>query len=548
MNLDKEYPIRQMFGAKVRPLVSKEKDEYLSLASLIDIKEFLPEIDAESNPDVLPIAFNACVVNRVNRNDDVIDTDTAISLAKNFVNKQINLEHKRDRVVGVILKAGYSSFGTDEPMTEEEVKKSDGPFNITLGGVLWRVVNSRLTDLVEEVSDPSSENYELVSASWELGFQDYHLVLLEGSEKNIAKGTVISEVSEVEALSENLRSSGGSGEINGKKIYRKPVGKVASLGIGLTENPAAEVKGIATALTKVTQVETESTKAETEEVASSEAEGVAKDFEPHWMYNPKTGEKEWAKVEADHIRLAKMGWGHEPIQDINSKEIEAGQPQIEKNSVLKDKTMKLDSVKQITDENLKELNASQVSKLIEEDIAKESEKFVAEKQELNSDLEAAKAETAILATKQTELTDTVATLEKELAEMKEAETARAAQELFNSQMDSLDATFELSDDERGILAKRLSGVDAEGFTALEAELKVLMSEKVKGLKTEAEKTEKAPELEIKASEEAEKVIEDASKSAELDKETVANTSSTEEKSLKDRYSAAFGGDAFNITV
>ena len=75
-----------------------------------------------------------------------------------------------------------------------------------------------------------------------------------------------------------------------------------------------------------------------------------------------------------------------------------------------------------------------------------------------------------------------------------------------------------------------------------------MSEKVKGLKTEAEKTEKAPELEIKASEEAEKVIEDASKSAELDKETVANTSSTEEKSLKDRYSAAFGGDAFNITV
>ena len=132
--------------------------------------------------------------------------------------------------------------------------------------------------------------------------------------------------------------------------------------------------------------------------------------------------------------------------------------------------------------------------------------------------------------------------------MKEAETARAAQELFNSQMDSLDATFELSDDERGILAKRLSGVDAEGFTALEAELKVLMSEKVKGLKTEAEKTEKAPELEIKASEEAEKVIEDASKSAELDKETVANTSSTEEKSLKDRYSAAFGGDAISITV
>ena len=45
----------------------------------------------------------------------------------------------------------------------------------------------------------------------------------------------------------------------------------------------------------------------------------SKDFEPHWMYNPKTGEKEWAKVEADHIRLAKMGWGHEPMNEGEGK-------------------------------------------------------------------------------------------------------------------------------------------------------------------------------------------------------------------------------------
>jgi len=33
-------------------------------------------------------------------------------------------------------------------------------------------------------------------------------------------------------------------------------------------------------------------------------------FQPHWMYDPKTGEKEWAKVKADHDRLNKKGWGH----------------------------------------------------------------------------------------------------------------------------------------------------------------------------------------------------------------------------------------------
>ena len=34
-------------------------------------------------------------------------------------------------------------------------------------------------------------------------------------------------------------------------------------------------------------------------------------FEPHMMYDPKTGEGKMAKVEADHIRMKKMGWGHD---------------------------------------------------------------------------------------------------------------------------------------------------------------------------------------------------------------------------------------------
>lgn len=36
------------------------------------------------------------------------------------------------------------------------------------------------------------------------------------------------------------------------------------------------------------------------------------EFKPHFMYNPKTGEKEWAKKPEDHERLDKMGWVHEP--------------------------------------------------------------------------------------------------------------------------------------------------------------------------------------------------------------------------------------------
>jgi hypothetical protein len=35
-------------------------------------------------------------------------------------------------------------------------------------------------------------------------------------------------------------------------------------------------------------------------------------FKPHWMYDPETGEKEWAEKPEDHERMADKGWVHEP--------------------------------------------------------------------------------------------------------------------------------------------------------------------------------------------------------------------------------------------
>jgi len=73
----------------IKPLVSPEKDKYLSLASLAEIRHFLPNIDTSANLDLLPVAFDACVINRVNKNKDVIDTQTALAVYKNFINKPI---------------------------------------------------------------------------------------------------------------------------------------------------------------------------------------------------------------------------------------------------------------------------------------------------------------------------------------------------------------------------------------------------------------------------------------------------------------------------
>ena len=76
----KEFKFKTTFSSSVRPLVSEEKDKPLALASLVDVGNFLPQVDVEKNVDLLPIAFNAFVVNRVNKNGDVIDTETALAM------------------------------------------------------------------------------------------------------------------------------------------------------------------------------------------------------------------------------------------------------------------------------------------------------------------------------------------------------------------------------------------------------------------------------------------------------------------------------------
>ena len=113
----KDFKYKTIFSSTIKPLVSEEKDKYLAMASLMQVGELVPEIDTEKEIDLLPIAFNAAVVNRVNKNGDVIDTKTAMAAYKSFINKPINIEHNRQRVVGTILTASFSEFGSDAPLT-----------------------------------------------------------------------------------------------------------------------------------------------------------------------------------------------------------------------------------------------------------------------------------------------------------------------------------------------------------------------------------------------------------------------------------------------
>ena len=79
-----DFKYKSQFNSPVKSVVSEEKDKYLALASLQKIQKFLPDIDVKKDIDLLPIAFNSFVANRVNKNGDVVDTKTSIEIYEHF--------------------------------------------------------------------------------------------------------------------------------------------------------------------------------------------------------------------------------------------------------------------------------------------------------------------------------------------------------------------------------------------------------------------------------------------------------------------------------
>ena len=479
-NLIMKFPYTTTFSSILRPIISEEKDKYLALASLVQLGDFIPNVDTEKNVDLLPVAFNAAVVNRVNKNGDVIDTATAFAIYKDFINKPINLDHNREKIIGVILTAGFSEFGSDTILTEEEIKNLKGPFNITLGGVLWRIANPGLADMIEDSGDSSSNNYQKISASWELGFSDYNLVVIEGESKNIEDGLEISDASQIEDMKANLRAFGGSGKIGKtKSVYRKVVGNVIPLGIGLTETPAADVKGIIT--TK------------------------------------------------------------NDVEEVKAEEIISKNENLNVNTTINQDTMKITSIKDITDENLKQVSASQISDLIEQELKTASEKFAAEKSAVDQALKAAQEQYNTLLSSQDVLKQEVDSLKTALQAAQEEMQKAAASEIFNARMASFESEYDLDAEAREVIAKDIFNLDDESFAAYKNKMAIFMKNKKKGAKEEPAKEDK----EAKAS--VTEVVEEVTDSAKKEVVGIPTTSTASDSTLFDKYKKAFDYDGFVVT-
>lgn len=505
----KNHKYTTTFSSVIKPVVSEDKDKYLALASMVELEKFLPDVDIEKNIDLLPIAFNAFVANRVNKNGDVVDTETAVAMHDNFVNKPINIEHNRKSIVGTILTAGFSSFGSDEPLTKEEVGETKEPFNVTLGGVIWKIADQSLADKIESSSDPTSEDYMGISASWELGFSDYNLVVLEGDEKNIENATEISDPEEVEKHMDKLKGFGGKGKFDdNSSVYRKVINDVVPLGIGLTENPAADVQGVLT------------------ENGATEQKALAK--EP----------------------LEKETISQNTKNTVKTVKVEA---------------MKIENLKDITDESLQTLTASAIHEFIQESLKKASEDYSSKQTEQEDSLKDAREKHETLSKEhdslKTQLEDVVAQLSKLEAEKAEKEKLEA----FNQRMASFDERFKLNDEDRKVLASQIKDLDEEQFVDFDKTVSVLLSSKAHSdepapeapaedpapAAPPAEETpapapaeEPAP-AEASASE-VKEVLEQAVDNAKDELVNIPASAPAEDPTILEKYGKAFAMDQFDI--
>ena len=495
---------------QIKPMVSEDKDKYLSLASINSLKKFLPDIDTDKNIDLLPIAFDACVVNRVNKNGDVVDSLTAAEMLKNFVNKPINVEHDRTKVVGCILTANFSKFGNNESLAELDVKDMKEPFYITLGGVMWKIINPQLANLIEESNDPSSENYMKVSASWELGFSDYDLVLLDKNNKNLEDAKFITDEGQKDKLSKNLKALGGTGKIdNNTYIYRQVIGDVIPLGIGLTSNPAADVQGVAT--------------------------------------------KDNDKIAIIDVKLKEDESESSSINENNISQND--EITVNQEGVINRIIMKIENINQITDELLKQVKASSVTDFIQEELKKASEVFVAEKNEKDLAIKATNEKYEALSTESEKIKEELERVKAALIKFEEEKVAKANEEAFNLRMASFDEEFDLSDEDRQVLATDIKDLNEESFAAYKNKMAVLMKEKNKAAKkTKEEEMKKAKASEIKeevkastsSEQSATEVVDEVLDNSNVEKNSIPNSTATADVSLREKYSKAFGFEGFDI--
>lgn len=419
----------------------------ISEASLENLQPLIPEdVDLSKNIDLLGVAFNAAVVNKFNKNGDGIDTETALAVTDYFINKPTNIEHNKEKVVGHVISSSFSDIKTNELMEASQLEGTNQPFNIALGALVYKVVNPAFARMLEQ-TDEGEEFHNMISASWEIGFNDYYIAL--GS-KDLSEAEVITDKKQIEEFKSYLQAYDGEGKMDdGTLVNRLVVGDIYPLGIGFTATPAAEVEGVLVENQQKIQIKKEEAVSETIHINNTDFCKESKKPKKNISLSQKT--------------------------DVNMS-----------NALIMDTKDLLEQIEgmlseKVGDSQHVEEAAASVSKVMMEAIKQKDELWQKERSEKESALSEAKERHDALSTEVEEVKDKLIATEKALEELAEEKRLREAKDLFNLRMGAVTEAFDLNEEDLKIVAADLSELDAadEAFASYQDKLKVMWEHKTK---------------------------------------------------------------------
>lgn len=515
----KEFEFSTTFKSVANVVTPKEEDQYKAKASLDSLGKLLdiPQEKIDASPDLLYISADLWVGGMANKNDHAITKEDTVELAKQVGHKYLNLEHEEEKIVGALLDYGFREYADDRKFIDKESAADyDKPIVASTAGFVWRSVHPNLADLLVKASDKDDEEYGKASLSWEILFKEFDI--LEGSQF-IDEGTVITDPKEIAKRKPHLKQFKGTGTYNGKRIYTLVKGPKLLLGAGIVQSPAADVEGILTAETKVVK------KAE-----ASQEEEIPKKVKKNSKKISQTNKKHVNKIKAMKIK--------------NLEDYEQVLASVSNGDEVDNKT--------IADlqANFKPLMEKATASAISDAITKASEKFSAEKAELENSIATAATEKAELEAKVSSLEEAKASTDEKLKEVTDRLDQEAQARTFDERMGALaeEYDFEGEADLKKVVATKIKDLDEEAYAAWVADFKVLAGDKTKDAKAKKAKeledakeeavkakasTDETPEeIEAREKEEATKAIAAAKETA---KETVPNSKSTETSSFEDQF-------------
>lgn len=567
----KEYKYKTSFSSVISCPLDLEKRQFISNASLQELKKIVPEeFFAEGTEDLLPIVSNLAVIGLMNKNYDALSSDEALRIYKSILHKQLNSEHNRGEIYGHVVAANFSKFDIkymngfgSELLTESQAKEqSKGVFNLSYAAVLYKVINSELIEHVINASDPNHENYLKISSSWELGFASYSIAI--GSDV-VSEATLYSKEKDEKIFNElerYLKSNNGRGKKDDEFVYRVIDKGAIFLGCALTESPAAAVAGVIVADTQ----EPNNTKASDATILSNISEldyetsvelldTTINSFTSNVLNSSKVIDK-LARVDskfavsvddlAKSIQSAVKATidAEISLQQLNNKnannishlktlDVIAN----ETNLIEKTSMTKITKLQDITDEALKEVKASVVVDFIEDELKKASERYVKEKDEKESLVTNLEAQRKTLAESYDSLTKKMESLQAGFDKLAQEKAEKEKLEVFNCRMASFDDKYELTPEDRKVIASQIKDLSDESFKSYESNMTVLLVNKNK--ETIAKQKKQEIKEVIASTTQPETVVDKAIDNATQVTATLPNTSTVKTQSMKEKYAKAF---------